>query len=240
MGIGTTMRLSDFILERLEPILQAWEDFARTIEPPALTMDATDLRDHAADMLKSIAADLKTPQTAFEQAEKSKGHGKGEREQSAAEVHADQRLASGYTIVQLVSEYRALRASVLSLWAESSRTQLVTDPEGITRFNEAIDQALAESVSRFAKITIDQAEDQQRRLDALLQAAPVGIGMTDNAGKLTMSNRANQQIWGDVPVAKNVDEYVAFKGWWADGSEKHGHLVKPNEWGLARLRSACH
>lgn len=43
----TKNRLGDFIRDNLEPILQAWEDFARTIEPPALTMDDVELRDHA-------------------------------------------------------------------------------------------------------------------------------------------------------------------------------------------------
>jgi hypothetical protein len=55
------MHLSDFIRAHMESILQAWEDFARTIEPPALTMDSKALRDHASHMLTAIAADLDTP-----------------------------------------------------------------------------------------------------------------------------------------------------------------------------------
>ena len=68
MLTNTTVRLSGFILENMEPILQAWEDFARTIEPPALTMDDVALRDHAKLMLTVIARDLETPQTELEQA----------------------------------------------------------------------------------------------------------------------------------------------------------------------------
>jgi hypothetical protein len=33
------MRLSLFIIQQKESILQQWENFARTIEPPAWTMD---------------------------------------------------------------------------------------------------------------------------------------------------------------------------------------------------------
>src|SRR6478752_602832 len=117
----STVRLSDFILENMEPILQAWEDFARTIEPPALTMDDTELRDHAKLMLTAIAVDLKTPQTLLEQSEKSKGKAPRGDHDTAAETHAEARLLSGYSVEQLVSEYRALRSSVLKLWGGDGR-----------------------------------------------------------------------------------------------------------------------
>jgi signal transduction histidine kinase len=61
-------------------------------------------------------------------------------------LHAAQRFASGFKIGQLVAEYRALRASVLHLWEKNA----AQDPRGITRFNEAIDEALTESVNFFA------------------------------------------------------------------------------------------
>lgn len=145
------MHLSDFISENMESIVQAWEDFARTIEPPALTMDRTALRDHASAMLRVIAKDLTAGQTALEQSEKSKGRGLRDNDDTAAESHADARLLSGYTIEQIVSEFRALRASVLRLWSNSAEKRQDVDPLDIIRFNEAIDQALAESVGRYAR-----------------------------------------------------------------------------------------
>lgn len=145
------MHLSDFISQNMESIVQAWEDFARTITPPALTMDRAALRDHASGMLRVVAKDLTTGQTAFEQSEKSKGQGARDDDDSAAESHADARLLSGYTIEQIVSEFRALRASVLRLWSTSARTKYDVDPVEIIRFNEAIDQALAESVGRYER-----------------------------------------------------------------------------------------
>jgi signal transduction histidine kinase len=158
MHTKTTVRLSDFILENMEPILQAWEDFARTIEPPALTMDDIDLRDHAKLMLTVIAADLKTPQTKLEQSEKSKGNAPRDKEETSAETHAEARLLSGYSVEQLVSEYRALRSSVLHLWTSQAAGGRTTDMEDMTRFNEAIDQALAESVARYAHL-VRQSEN---------------------------------------------------------------------------------
>ena len=145
------MHLADFISENMESIVQAWEDFARTIEPPALTMDRAALRDHASAMLSVIAKDLSARQTALEQSEKSKGRGLRDDDDTAAESHADARLLSGYTIEQIVSEFRALRASVLRLWSNSPERRQDVDPLDIIRFNEAIDQALAESVGRYAR-----------------------------------------------------------------------------------------
>lgn len=154
----TTVRLSDFIVMNMEPILQAWEDFARTIEPPALTMDDTELRDHAKLMLTVIADDLKTPQTPMEQAEKAKGKGPRGARDTAAETHAEARLQSGYSVGQLVSEYRALRSSVLHLWTSQAKEAHATDMEDVMRFNQAIDQALAESVARYAAM-VKQSEN---------------------------------------------------------------------------------
>lgn len=232
-----TLRLSNFILDQMEPILQAWEEFAKTIEPPAFMMDSKELRNHASLMLQAIAEDLRQPQTRLEQSEKSKGRGARTTEDTAAETHAVARLASGYTIEQLVSEYRALRSSVLHLWSEAAKTALPTDIADMTRFNEGIDQALAESVARFAKLTREASDSERLRLNAVLEAAPVGIAVIDTNGKLILSNPENIRIWGEHPTPESVDEYREWQGWWADGSEKHGHLLEPHEWAVARALS---
>ncbi|MEG3191012.1 sensor histidine kinase [Lysobacter sp. D1-1-M9] len=152
------MRLSEFIRHNMEPILQEWEDFARTIEPTTGVMDVAELRDHAEDMLKVISADLATWQTDEESVEKSKGHVPPTPGDTAAEIHAETRLKCGFTIEQLISEYRALRASVLLLWSDQNEDVVRFHARDITRFNEAVDQALAESVSRYAAM-VRQAQD---------------------------------------------------------------------------------
>lgn len=154
----TKSGLSRFIENNIEPILQAWEDFARTIEPPALAMDDTELRDHARQMLHTFVADLGTSQSEHERTAKSKGLGKRGAEDTAAETHAEARLLSGYTVVQLVSEYRALRSSVLTLWAADIESTQASDMADVTRFNEAVDQALAESVARY-ELMVKQSQN---------------------------------------------------------------------------------
>jgi signal transduction histidine kinase len=163
------MRLSAFIVQNKETILQDWENFARTIEPPALTMDCSALRDHAGLLLDSICADLDTAQSPAEQSQKSWGDAPQANADSYAHAHAADRFKASYTINQLVSEYRALRASVLRLWAGRSETAMLTDPEDVMRFNEAVDQAVAESVMRYSQLVESrihehkQAEDELRK-----------------------------------------------------------------------------
>jgi hypothetical protein len=68
---------------------------------------------------------------------------------TAAEEHGTGRAQSGFTVAQMVAEYRALRASVIRLWTKSEGALATEDIEDLIRFNEAIDQSLAESVLRF-------------------------------------------------------------------------------------------
>ena len=145
------MRLADFIRAHREPILAEWEAFARTCAPASGSMNIAALRDHAGAMLSVIAVDLSTPQSRVEQAEKSKGLAPVDESEprTAAEEHGTGRAQSGFTVAQMVAEYRALRASVIRLWVKAGGALDETDIEDLIRFNEAIDQSLAESVLRF-------------------------------------------------------------------------------------------
>jgi signal transduction histidine kinase len=146
------MRLADFITESREPILREWEAFARTCAPASGAMDLVALRDHAGEMLTAIAADLRTPQTKQEELEKSKGETSIDvNSTTPAEHHGAGRAESGFTIEQMVAEFRALRASVIRLWTKSHGRIGPDDVGDLTRFNEAIDQALSESVSRYTQ-----------------------------------------------------------------------------------------
>ncbi len=130
------------------PIVAEWEAFAHSLTPAATGMNPTALRDHAEEILTAIIHDMRSQQTAAEQAEKSKGRGTAQRLGSIGKIHAALRIENGFKLVQLVAEYRALRASVLRLWQCEG-----TDGPGVTRFNESIDEALTEAVDCFNKTT---------------------------------------------------------------------------------------
>ncbi|HEY0670713.1 MAG TPA: HAMP domain-containing sensor histidine kinase [Longimicrobiales bacterium] len=145
------MRLHEFILSNREAILTEWEAFARTVSEASGTMDVTALRDHASEMLTVIVKDLTTYQDKQVQSEKSRGNVPAEasEEITAAEEHGAGRAKSGFTVAQMVAEYRALRASVLRLWTKEQGELKPAEIEDLTRFNEAIDQSLAESIAEF-------------------------------------------------------------------------------------------
>ncbi|GGX97130.1 response regulator [Massilia dura] len=148
------MRLAEFIDLYTEDILAEWEAFAVTRLPSAAKMDAIALRDHAPQILHAIAEDLRQSQSGDEQAAKSRGLAVValDAPHTAAEVHGALRSQDGFSISQLVSEYRALRASVLRLWKHANgNLRAATAADDIIRFNEAVDQAIAESVDFFGR-----------------------------------------------------------------------------------------
>ena len=144
------MRLAKFITGNLEEILVEWEAFAASLLAPDQVMTSLALRDHASQILLAIAEDIESSQTDLEQAYKSKGFAPiAEAARTAAMTHGALRHLAGFDLRQLAAEFRALRASVLRLWLKRG----VADETAfyqMTRFNEAIDQALAESISNYS------------------------------------------------------------------------------------------
>ncbi|MES2756986.1 MAG: HAMP domain-containing sensor histidine kinase [Pseudomonadota bacterium] len=154
------MKLTSFITEHMEIILSEWEAFAGTLEPAASQMTALALRDHAKGILQAIALDIATRQNPAEQLEKSQGRAPDEDTiESAASIHGALRHDSNFSLIQLSAEFRALRATVLRLWLPQVSAMSATTVDEMVRFNESIDQALAESV-----VTYSARADHTREL----------------------------------------------------------------------------
>lgn len=149
------MRLSDFIIHDMEAILQAWEDFARSVDTLMPMMDAEGLRNHGEYILRTVAADMRTAQTVQEQIDKAHGQGPTSAEDSPAQTHAMTRLLAGFSMNQMVSEYRALRSSVLMLWLAKESVETDHHLQDMIRFNESIDQALVESIATYGAAVED-------------------------------------------------------------------------------------
>lgn len=162
------MRLSDFIRTHSEEIAKEWEAFARTCSPAAAKMNVDQLRDHILPLLRFVADDMDAPQTDFEQSEKAQGRQPlATAEASEAEKHAALRIIDGFTVDQVIGEFRALRASILRLWIKHRSADIQADPTQITRFNESIDQTLGESVRRHGHLET-QAREHSTSRDAFL------------------------------------------------------------------------
>lgn len=210
------MRLSEFILANRSSIIAEWEAFALTCTPASGSMNITGLADHASDMLTVIAKDLDTPQDERERAEKSKGNAPIDDSSgdTAAEEHGAGRAESGFTVEQMVAEFRALRASVIRLWIKERQGNLAPeDIEEMTRFNEAIDQALAESVVRYTQDVDSSKEmflamlghDLRSPLDAVMMSAEFMLETKELeephltlAKRISSSSSRMQKMIGDL------------------------------------------
>ncbi|GAA3948849.1 HAMP domain-containing sensor histidine kinase [Allohahella marinimesophila] len=203
------MRLHNFISANMEAIILEWEAFARAIQPSGGDMDVMELRDHAQDMLLVIIDDMSTNQTERQRTRKSKGQSPGSNIETAAETHAEGRLLSGFSVILLVAEYRALRASVLRLWFQEPRSREQEGLEDVIRFNEAIDQALAESISRYSDAVIKNSDIFLGMLGHDLRAPLQSISFGAESLKLTKNIDASHvqigtRILGSVHRLKGM------------------------------------
>jgi len=148
-GRPSAITLSEFLLENMDRILVEWDNFAQSI-PSAADLGKTELRNDAEKILRTIALQMQAHQSPREQ--EAKGKGMAVRvvgaNETSAESHGELRLRSGFSLTEMVSEYRALRAAVIRLWTLDWPRMDVDALHDLTRFNEGIDQALTESIAR--------------------------------------------------------------------------------------------
>jgi signal transduction histidine kinase len=193
------MRLADFILSNVEPILADWEIFARSIGAGE-HLDRLELLDHAGQILQATARDMKSPQTAVERARKSKGLDHSQECDAldgASKLHAVDRLSLGFDLLEVMSEYRALRASVLQLWRSSLPDADDRDVDDITRFNESIDQSIAQAVASYTR-RVDQARDMFLAILSHDLRNPLNaIGMTAQLLPLVKQDAAEVSTCGE-------------------------------------------
>ena len=215
------MRLADFILQNIEPILVDWEAFARGIWPGPETEPA-ELRDHAADILRATAGDMKSAQTTDQQRDKSTGNGAAgagsARIDGASDVHAVGRVRSGFDMMSVVAEYRALRASVIRLWRASRPAPDIRDLDDLTRFNESIDQSLTEAIRSYTG-RVDRsrqmflailAHDLRNPLNSMMMSAEaLALSADLDADASAMAKRISA---GGGFMAKMISELLDFTG----------------------------
>jgi signal transduction histidine kinase len=154
-----TVKLAEFINSHIEAILAEWEAYARSRAPAGVEFDGT-IRDHAAAMLRAIAHDLAMPEQAREQEARSKGldDAAAPDADEAAKKHGAGRAEYGFSLDQMLSEFRVLRAIVIRQWRESLTEIGPTEFDALKRFDEAIAQTLTTSVSRYIK-ELDHAKE---------------------------------------------------------------------------------
>ncbi|MEW6371365.1 MAG: PAS domain S-box protein [Pseudomonadota bacterium] len=164
-------------------------------------------------------------------------------------IHPDERPAVLAAIEHAIRtetlydvEYRIPQRAGHDVWV-NARGKVFADPAGGGRRFAGIAVDISERKAQAEALRVSQqlasaaslrAENDRRRLDALLEAAPVGIFYIDRGGRLLIGNAANEAIWGDYPQPGSVDEYVEWKGWHTEGPAA-GAPLAPQDWPVARV-----
>ncbi|MBZ2206811.1 putative bifunctional diguanylate cyclase/phosphodiesterase [Massilia soli] len=188
--------LAEFIRNHTAAIVDEWVAFARELASAQSFTDEV-LRDHILGILAAIEADLLQPQTGEQQALKARGRAPRARQASEAEQHGSARLLEGVTVHDAMAEFRALRASILRLWTESAATRSGAAFSDLVRFNEAIDQALSESLVGFS----EDKERSTRLFETLLSSSPDLSFILDREARLIYANAAVASLYGMAPSA---------------------------------------
>lgn len=149
------MSLQSFIRAHHREIIQEFADFARSVMPPHAAMTDAALAEHAEAILNAVELDLDTAQSHAERRNKSRGSGTAHVMRASGRLHADIRIGNGFGREAVLAEFRALRASVLRLYEISGETDIA----GVQRFNESVDEALTEAMTRFT-LRLDAFRDQ--------------------------------------------------------------------------------
>jgi len=132
--------LPDFIRANTEQILGEWENVVRALAAEE-AMDIAARREHAKEVLTAIANDLDVPRSSAP----------WQATPTAARAKGAGRVVSAIIVEHIVSEFRALRASVLQLWSVQQNRARSADLDLLMRFNVAVDQAMAESISMYVQ-----------------------------------------------------------------------------------------
>jgi signal transduction histidine kinase len=189
------MRFSAFIKDNLDAIVADWEAFARTL-PAGKAMSALALRDHSREILLAIAGDMELRHSDQERADQAQDIvPTAASTTSAAAEHGALRQMAGFDLVQLFAEFRAMRASVMAFWQRSEGAEAASSSiDEITRFNEGMDKALAQSVQRYSSEVAASRDMFLAVLGHDLRGPLSGIDMTAMLlAKPGLSDAARQQ-----------------------------------------------
>jgi PAS domain S-box-containing protein len=74
-------------------------------------------------------------------------------------------------------------------------------------------------------------ENESLRLEAVMEALPVGVAITDIHGGNFKTNQAFEMLWGERPLSESINNNNAYQAWWVET----GKTVAPEEWASAQV-----
>lgn len=145
------MRLTAFIQGNRERIVDTWQRYAESLAPFDGQDSVPELRAHGSRMLDAIVDGM--------HASSLQPAAAGPDASSGGTAHGLLRHAAGLSLLAMTSEFRALRAVVLRLWAGAGFVRSPQAFDDLVTFNESIDSVMAAAVTAFS-----QAVERDRAL----------------------------------------------------------------------------
>ncbi len=142
------------------------------------------------------------------------------------------------TIAQLWQANDRLQASneesiLVNEELRAANEELEVSGEKLQSLNEKLNAAnfrLEEKIEELEKAKAE-IENEKLLLEAVMEALPVGVAITDAKGGIIRSNDIFEQLWGrNRPASRSIKDYAAYKAWWADTDK----CVAPQEWASSR------
>jgi PAS domain S-box-containing protein len=158
---SSQLPLGAFIRTQRSQILKDWEQSVRQL-PHAQGLSRPRLLDHLPDLLERIANVVETVHT-----------GGSASLDEMPEIHALERLDSGYDLDEVAEEYAQLRACVLHFYSDYVKSggaeSMALAMREMVSFNRTFDEAVAAAVSRYAQA-------RERTLVALDRISEAALG----------------------------------------------------------------
>ena len=206
------LRLGVFIRQNRVRILDDWEGVVRQL-PYAQGLSHPRLLDHLPDLLERIANVVDTVHT-----------GGTSSLDDMPEVHALERLDSGYDLDEVAEEYALLRTCILQLYGEHvglmGATSMAVAMREVVSFNRTFDEAVSAAVSRYARARertlvaldrISEAAFGKEELDVFLpRLLRVMLETTESVDSVTLLLREGDVLKAHASVGLEAEVQAGF------------------------------
>ncbi len=188
-GARPAPRLSEFLRHSRDDIVRRWLERARRF-PSARGVP---LRALIAPVVEGVERLADLLETGYD--------GAGEALRDLSRRHAEQRLASGFRLADVVEEYSLLRRTIFDSWIR--RVGAPLGPGESRRLSRAIDLGIRETAEQFARARDERESELLGLADHIAQLA----WMADARGSIYWYNRRWYEYTGTTP------EEMAGWGW---------------------------
>ena len=121
---------------------------------------------------------------------------------------------------ELQSQTEELQSQTEELQSQTEELQVQTEELRVANEELLVSRSRTESARA-------EAEEEKRRLEAVMESLPVGVVLLDRDGGISRHNAAFEEVWGGPhPQTRSTRDYHAFQAWWAESGEE----VSPDEW----------